>query len=148
MFRKKVFPKLLIILVFLLLFNLFTLSLGDNQSRLNVVNKTPHRLHIVIEGTVHPYIAPNVTITHTTDPQATMYVEVFYSPAQNLTSTIIDSFISLPYSPPSSSTYGDSYSCECQDESHSCSESNEGVVNVPAQGGSVTWEITDDLFNN
>jgi hypothetical protein len=148
MFRKKVFPKIFIIMVFLLFFNLFTVSFGDNKSRLNVVNRTRYYLHIVVEGTVYPYVARNVTITHTTDPQESMYYEVFYSPGQNLSTEVIGNYVDIPYSPSSTTTSGDSYSCDCQDDNFSCSESNKSVVNVPAQGGSVTLEITEDLFNN
>ena len=145
--KSKLF-NFLIVAVLLLLLNVITVLMGDDQSRLTVINKTEYYIHIVIDGNVFPYVGPNVSITQTSSPTSTMRAEVFYSPGQGKTSQIIDSTFSLPYTPASTRTYGDSYSCDCQDETFSCSESSSGVVNVPAQGGSAQWEITNDTFSN
>jgi hypothetical protein len=90
-------------------------------------------------------VAPDRNLTHVASAREKFYVEAFYSPGQNKSSVIIDSTITLPYTPAESYTYGDHCSCEDPNSSTSCSET-EGVVNNPAQGGSAIWEITPSDF--
>jgi hypothetical protein len=128
-----------------IILNITTTSLGDESSRLTVLNKTGAYLHVYVEGTVYPYVAPDRSVTHTASARETFYVEVFYSPGQGRTRTIVDSTFTLPYTPATSYTTGDNCSCEDPNSSVSCTD-DEGVVNNPAQGGAAHWEITEDLF--
>lgn len=129
----------------LILLNITTTTLGDESSRLTVVNKTGAYLHIYIEGIAYPYVAPDRSVTHAATARETFYVEAFYSPGQNISDNIIDSTFTLPYTPATTYRTGDSCSCEDPNSSASCSE-DEGVVTNPAQGGSASWQITRDLF--
>jgi hypothetical protein len=134
-------------LVTSIVLNITTTSLGDESSRLTVLNKTGDYLHIYIEGTTYPYVAPGRSVTHSASAQETFYVEAFYSPGQGQTSAFIESTFTLPYTPAISYTTGDNCSCEDPNSSVSCTD-DEGVVNNPAQGGSDHWEITEDLFED
>lgn len=133
-------------LVTAVVLNITTTSFGDSASRLTIINKTGVYLHVYIEGTVYPYVAPDRSVTHSASARETFYVEAFYSPGQGKTSAIVDSMFALPYTPASTySTGGGECSCEDPNSSWSCSD-DEGVVNNPAQGGSAHWEITADMF--
>lgn len=134
-------------LVTAIVLNITTTSLGDDSSRITVLNKTGDYIHVYIEGSVYPYIAPDRSVTHSASARETFYVEAFYSPGQGQTSTIIDSTFTLPYTPATSYTTGDNCSCEDPNSSVSCTD-DEGVVNNPAQGGAAHWEITEDLFDD
>jgi hypothetical protein len=134
-----------IFLITIIILNVITFSFSDESSRLTVINRTGAYLHIYIEGTLYPYVAPDRNLTHVASAREKFYVEAFYSPGQNKSSVIIDSTITLPYTPAESYTYGDHCSCEDPNSSTSCSET-EGVVNNPAQGGSAIWEITPSDF--
>jgi hypothetical protein len=130
----------------LILLNIVTTSLGDESSRLTIVNKTGAYIHIYIEGTTYPYVAPDRSVTHSASARETFYVETFYSPGQNISANIVDSTFTLPYTPAQTYTTGDNCSCEDPNSSVSCTD-DEGVVTNPAQGGSANWEITRDLFD-
>ncbi len=134
-------------LVTLILLNITTTSLGDESSRLTVSNKTGAYLHVFIEGAAYPYVAPDRSVTHSASARETFHVEAFYSPGQDRTGNIIDSTFTLPYTPSSSYATGDNCSCEDPNSSVSCSE-DAGVVTNPAQGGSDSWQITEDLFED
>ena len=128
--------------------NVTTTTLGDGNSRLTVFNKTGAYLHVYIEGATYAYVAPNRSITHSASARETFFAEVFYSPGQGKSGGIIDSTFTLPYTPSQSYTAGgDECSCEDPNSSLYCSE-DEDVVTNPAQGGSASWEITEDLFEN
>jgi hypothetical protein len=131
----------------LILLNIVTTSLGDESSRLTVINRTGAYLHVYIEGVMYAYVAPERSVTHSASARETFYVEAFYSPGQNISYEVIDSTFTLPYTPASTYTTGDNCSCEDPNSSVSCSE-DEGVVTNPAQGGSASWEITPDLFED
>ena len=136
-----------LLVVALILLNIVTTSLGDESSRLTVVNRTGAYLHVYIEGVVYAYVAPDRSVTHSASARETFHVEAFYSPGQNISDEIIDSTFSLPYTPSKTYATGDNCSCEDPNSSVSCSE-DEGVVTNPAQGGSASWEITPDLFED
>jgi hypothetical protein len=136
-------PALFLVAVIVL--NVTTVSIGDETSRLTVINKTGAYLHVFIEGTAYPYVAPNRSVTHSASARETFYAEAFYSPGQNRPFDTVDSTFTLPYTPAATYATGDECSCEDPNSSVSCSE-DEGVVTSPAQGGSDTWEITGDLF--
>lgn len=125
--------------------NVTTTSLGDEFSRLTVVNKTGAYLHIYIENAAHPYVAPDRRIVHTVSIRETVFVEAFYSPGQGRTAAIIDTTFTIPFTPGSAYVTGDHCSCEDPNSSVSCSD-DAGVVTNPAQGGSAFWEITQDDF--
>ena len=127
--------------------NITTTSLGDESSRLTVINKTGAYLHVFIEGAAYPYVAPDRSVTHSASARETFFVEVFYSPGQSGTAAIIDSTFTLAYTPSSTYTTADNCSCEDPNSSISCSE-DEGLVTKPAQGSSASWEITADLFED
>jgi hypothetical protein len=126
--------------------NVITTTLGDGASRLTVMNKTGAYLHVSIEGSIYPYLAPDHSVTHSASARETFFVEVFYSPGQGRTTKIIDSTFTLPYTPGRSYTTGGD-KCSCQDPSTnlSCTE-DENVVTEPAEGGSASWEVTEGLF--
>lgn len=147
---KSKFLKIILVVIIFFILNVITVILGDDQSRLTVMNKTDFYLHISIDGNIYPYVAPNHSVTYSTNAKPTIFCEIFYSPGQGKLFTILDSTFTLPYTPPSTTTYGDDYSCQCSDPNsdYSCSESNRDVVNVPAQGGNATWEISDSDFEN
>ena len=142
-------PKNLLLLglffVAAVILNITTTSFGQSSSRMTILNKTGSYLHVYIEGTVYPYVAPERSVTHSASARETFYIEVFYSPGQGQTSTMIDTTFTLPYTPATTYTTGDNCSCEDPNSSWSCSE-DEGVVTNPAQGGSAHWEVTPDLF--
>lgn len=121
--------------------NVTTVSLGDESSRLTVVNKTGAYIHLYIEGAAYPYVAPDRRVTHSATLRETFSVEAFYSPGQGTTDAIIDSTFTIPFTPAASYVTGDHCSCEDPYSSVSCSD-DAGVVTNPAQGGSATWEIT------
>jgi hypothetical protein len=134
-------------LVALVVLNVITTTLGDASSRLTVANKTGAYLHVYIEGTAYPYIAPDRSVTHSASPRETFFVEVFYSPGQGKTSDMIDSTFTLPYTPEATYATGDACCCEDPNSSLYCSQ-DQGVVTNPAQGGSASWQVTEDLFES
>ena len=137
-----------VFVVSVVVLNVITTTLGDGSSRLTVVNKTGAYLHAYIEGCLYPYVAPDRSVTHSASARETFFVEVFYSPGQGRGSDIIDSTFTLPYTPGRSYTTGGD-KCSCQDPNTrlSCTE-DENVVTEPAEGGSATWEVTEDLFES
>lgn len=134
-------------LVTVIALNIATTSLGEDSSRLTIVNRTGAYLHVVVEGALYAYVAPGRILTHSTSPRQRFYVEAFYSPAQGRTAAVIDSTFTLPYSPGSTYLIGDNCTCEDPNSSAACTN-DQGVVQNPAQGGSATWEITEDLFTS
>jgi hypothetical protein len=136
---------LCVLLTTAVVLNVITTTLGDGTSNLTVFNKTAAYLHVFIEGAAYPYVAPGHSVTHSTSARETFYVEAFYSPGQGKTGDIIDSTFTLPYSPPVTYSTGDECSCQDPNSSYYCSD-DEGAVTTPAQGGSASWEITEDLF--
>lgn len=143
--NKDIF-KVSVFLGILLLLNIVKVSLSDEKSRLTILNKTDSYLHIAIEGNLYPYTPSGQDVTHETEPKSELYVQVFYSPGQGKTNTVIDSTFEISYTPGSTQTYGDYCSCEDPNSSSACSEA--GEVTVPPQGGSARWEVTDEDFNN
>lgn len=128
---KILFPKSCLPLVFLILMLPLTITYGDEEASLTVVNKTEHYLHIIIEGQPHLYVSPERGVTYATDPTPNFIVDVFYSPGQGVSGRI-NRTIEMPYS---SARSGCDYdrSTGCYD----CSTS-------PATAGSVLWEVTAD----
>jgi len=134
-----------VFLVTVIVLNVVTTTLGDGSSRLTVTNETAAYLHVYIEGAAYPYVAPDRSVTHSASARETFFVEAFYSPGQGKTGDIIDSTFTLPYTPARSYTTGDECSCEDPNSSFYCSD-DDGVVTNPAEGGSASWQITEDLF--
>ncbi len=130
---KVNFPKFLMLLFFLLLFNIAVISLGDNaQSRVTVVNRTTHYLHVFVDDEPYLYLSPNKSITHTADAKPTMLVNVIYSPGQGVTGSATKT-INLYYESASSD-------CVCDEEGH------DECVYSPQVGGSEKWEVkAEDL---
>lgn len=143
---KNIF-EISFLLVILLILNFVTVSLSDEKTRLTIGNKTESYLHMSIDGSLFTYVAPNQYVDYETEPKPELFVQVFYSPGQGKTSAIIDSTFVLPYTPASTTAYGDECSCQDPNTEQSCSYTDK-VVENPPQGGSARWEITDDDFSD
>lgn len=146
--KKKVLTFFVVLALYLIL-NSITTTVVAEKSSLTVINKTGHFLHVFIDGEIYPYVNPYYSLTHVTSARELVHTRVFYSPGQGKTSRVIDSTFTLPYTPPQQYTTNDGYDCSCSDPnySHSCSSPTE-TVDVPAQGGNVIWEVTEDDFEN
>jgi len=131
--KKSIFSKLFILLLLLLMFNLITLSIGDEESSITVVNKTLHYLHIMIGGTPFTYIAPDKAVTKTSKPVSEMQVYALYSPGQGIKGTVAI-MAPVPYQ-------GASQGCTCTDGDPECSY-------TPPVGGSARLEITPEMLAN
>jgi hypothetical protein len=121
----------------LVLLNGITVLLGDTTSHLTVVNKTPYFLHITLNGTITPYVAPEGSAVMETMATPSIDVYVVFSPGQGMGNKSIDTTMSMPYSPPATTTSG--YSCDCADDEYDCSTVKS--KSTPAQGDSKVWEI-------
>lgn len=121
--------KILLFCLCLLLINIATVLLGDEESRLTVVNKTEHYLHIFIDEQPYLYIAPDRSVTHSAGAKASMSVSVVYAPGQGIDGSRTET-VTLPYR--SASEY-----CDCSDE-----DAFGDCVVTPSSGGSSRWEVT------
>jgi hypothetical protein len=104
----------------------YTVSFGDEDASMTVVNETTHYIHVIMNN-AFLYIAPNRSARFVTDGPASVLVEVFYSPGQGISGRAADSFL-----------IGRS-TRESTCRSNSCE-----TVNVPE--GPVSWEVTPDML--
>ena len=125
---KLTFPKFIFVVIFFLILNIITISLGDSESSLTVVNKTEHYLHIYIDGENYLYVSPERSATHAMKAKPSVEVVVLYSPGQGITGSVTKT-IDVPYTDASSS-------CSCDEETGHSSCSYD-----PPSGGSKRWEV-------
>jgi hypothetical protein len=135
--KLKALSKVLIAAGVLIVLNVITVLLGETISRLTVVNKTPYFLHITIGDAIYPYIAPEGNVFFETTATPTLKVHIVFSPGQGMGDKIIDTTITIPYTPPVTTTEGNV--CNCEDDDFHCSTINQNTA--PAQGGSKVLEI-------
>lgn len=133
MLKKIVFSKVFILSQLLLIFNVITLSIGDEESTVTVVNKTSYYLHIIIDGTPFLYVQPDKSITKSSEPVSTMLVNAFYSPGQGIKGSVTLS-TDIPYR-------GALHGCNCTEGYPECSY-------TPPVGGSAKLEITPNMLSN
>ena len=126
---KNIFPKILLLLIFFLILNIVTISLGDGKSSLTVVNKTEHFLHIIIENEPYLYISPEQSATHSTEAKSTMTISAFYSPGQAITGALLDT-VDVPYTAASTG-------CTCSEDDNSFGD----CTYNPPVGGAARREI-------
>ena len=126
------FLRIIYILIFLLFINVVTIMLGDDESKLTVVNSTAFYLHLFVDGTEYLYVAPTQSITHATDPKPDMIVTALYAPGQGLKGSITDT-VDVPYQSAFSG-------CSCEEGQSDCSY-------TPPAGGSTRWEVTPDMID-
>jgi hypothetical protein len=143
MYLKEIIPKFSLFALFLILLNIITILLGDSKSRLTVINRTNHYIHIKVQNTIYPYVAPDWDITHESKIVATMRVKIFYSPGQGMENSVIDTIIGLPYTPAYTSV--SSQGCDCQDDQYDCEKITE--TEHEAEGGSSILEVTQADFD-
>ena len=122
------------LLLLLLLVNIVTVSLADENSNLTVVNKTTRYIHVIVDGEPYLYVAPERAVIHQAPATATMLVTAFYSPGQGLTGSLIDT-IDVPY--------------RAAREGCACDEGDWGeCYYTPAAGGAVRLEVRPEDLND
>jgi hypothetical protein len=149
MFREKIggvrflVPKMrgvplkhYLLIGFILFITPLTVSYGDSEASLTVLNETDYFLHVYINGEPHLYLAPNHSST-ASFATVTFTVTAFYAPGQGVSGDIKRTF-EAPYTPGSStsgcSENDSSVGCECD------------KTTTPAEYGRVVWEITADTM--
>ena len=119
----------LMILLFLIA---ISISYGDEEARLTVVNKTEHYLNVIIDGSPFLYVSPERGVTHKSSAKPTFSVTVFFSPGQGVSGKI-DTTLSVPYtSGDFGCSYGNQSGCDCS--------------TTPADAGAAMWEVTDSML--
>ena len=104
------------------------MSIGSEESSLTVANHTQHYLHIFIEGEAFPYVAPEHSVSHLSEPKPSVLVTVLYAPGQGISGSAVDT-VEVPYRGAT-----EACSCEGDDQWGDC-------VYTPASGGSTRLEI-------
>jgi hypothetical protein len=134
------FPLKFYLLVGFLFFMIpLSVSYGDSQGRVTVLNKTDHFLHVYIDGEPHLYVEPRHRVSKE-GAKTTFDVTVFYAPGQGV-SGVIDTILEVSYSPPPTTGSG------CWDKSGDrnagcqCSETT-----GPADYGASKLEVADSLM--
>lgn len=110
-FRRREF-RLSYSTIALVLFLLsMPLSFGDKDTgQLEVINRTEHFLHLIIDGDPYLYVAPTQSIVHEAKHDYSFFVTAFYSPGQGVTARI-ERELTVPYTP---SEWGcTSEGCQC-----------------------------------
>lgn len=125
--------RVLLTSMFLLLFNIITVSFSDEETRLTVVNKTSYYLHVIIDGISFLYVEPERSVTKSSEPKPSMEVVAFYSPGQGISGSIAEN-INVPYNDAD-------YGCNCTTES-----GYEGCSYSPPTGGSTRFEVTPQML--
>ena len=105
----------------------YTVSLGDEEASMTVVNGTTHYIHVIMNNKPFLYIAPNRSARHVTDGPTNVIVEVFYSPGQGISGRATDTFL-IGHSTKESTCTGSS-TCATR-----------------VREGPVSWEITPDML--
>jgi len=141
--KSKALSKVLIAAGALIVLNVITVLLGETISRLTVVNKTSNFLHITIGDQIYPYVAPEGYAVFETRATPSLKVHVVFSPGQAMGDKMIDTTVTIPYTPPATTTEG--YACNCRDDDFDCSTVNQSTT--PGQGGSKVWEIKPTDFH-
>ncbi len=124
--------KIFVILLFIFLINLLTISLGDDISSVTVVNLTDYFIDVLAEGKFYAAVEPGYAIIHTTDPKPAVDVTVQYTTGQEVSGSVTRT-LKLPYR-------GRNETCECdQNDSPRC-------VTYPEEGGTNKWEVLPQDF--
>jgi hypothetical protein len=127
---------LALLLVTLLLVNVATVAVGEDDSQLTVANLTGHFVHIFIEGQDFLYVAPDRSVTYAASARPDMLVEVVYSPGQGVRGSLVDT-VPVPYR-------GSTTACSCQDD-----DSYGECIYEPPSGGSARFEVfADDMIED
>ena len=128
-------PKILLFLLFLLLLNIVTVTLGDEPSRITIVNKTEYFLHVFVDATEYLYLESGQSLFHETEPKSQVNVKAFYAPGQGITGSL-DVYVEIPYQ-------GSTTECSCQE-----GQLFGDCTTTPVMGGATTFEINpEDLVS-
>jgi hypothetical protein len=129
---KMYLPKIILVIIFLFLVNLLTVSVGEDVSSVTIVNLTDYYIDVLTEGKMYSSIQPEYAIVHTTDPKPSIEVTVQYTTGQEVSGSVTRT-INLPYS-------ARDETCECdENDSPEC-------VTYPEEGGSGKWEVLPSDF--
>ena len=129
------FPRWWYVLLFVFLILPLTITFGEDEAKMTVVNKTGHFLHVIMNGDAFLYVAPERSVTYAAESGSDLHmlVDVFYSPGQEVSEETQRSFVVRPAQRASSGCDWDS------DGGWDCSSS-------PAIGGLMVWEVTHDTL--
>lgn len=134
------FPlKFYLLIGFLFFIIPLSVSYGDGQGSVAVINKTDYFLHVYIDGEPHLYVAP----MHRASREAaktSFDVTAFYAPGQGV-SGIIDTTLEVSYTPPTTRSSGCWDNSGDRDAGCECSETT-----GPAQYGYDQLEVVDSLM--
>jgi len=136
---KKSYPlQFYLLIAFIFFISPLSISFGDTEARVTVVNKTDKYLHVFIDGAPHLYVAPGRSASKEA-AKTDFSVSAFYAPGQGITASV-DTTITITDYTPSSTTTG----CDDNDNDNSGCDCNQ--TTTPADYGSETYEITTDLM--
>ena len=125
--RQSARSRALVLFTLIALLLPYTVSFGDEDASMTVVNGTTHYIHVIMNNKPFLYIAPNRSAQLVTEGPASVFVEVFYSPGQGISGRATSTF-QVGRSAIESTCKGNT--CE--------------TIRVPE--GPVNWEITPDIL--
>ncbi len=129
------FPKIFLFILFMFLLNIVTITLGDEPSRITVVNNTEYFLHVFVDATEYLYLESDQSLFHETEPKSQVNVKAFYAPGQGITGSL-DANVEIPYQ-------GSTTDCSCEED-----QLFGDCTTTPAVGGATTFEIDpEDLVS-
>lgn len=125
--RQSARSRTLVLFTIIVILLPYTVSFGNEDASMTVVNGTTHYIHAIMNNKPFLYIAPNRSAKLVTEGPASVVVEVFYSPGQGISGRATDSFL-----------IGRST------KESTCNSNTCETINVPE--GPVSWEITPDIL--
>jgi hypothetical protein len=127
------FRKILIFCILFFMTFSINFSWSDEDAVMTVINQTDYYLHVIIGEESFLYVSPNRAVAYTpSESYATIVVEIFYSPGQDISGNASKTFVLEP---------SEFAGCTCN-SSGGCDE----IVTPPSNE---VWEvIPEDLANN